>query len=142
MKPSLWLRATSIISFLFAVGHTLGGLKSWSPIGENDVFRAMRSFRFETAGVSRTYLEFYLGFGFILSVYLFLQAVLVWQLATIAKADPLRTRPLIASFFVASVVSAFLSWKFIFAVPAVFSAVIAACFGFTFFLAGKGERAG
>jgi hypothetical protein len=140
MKPSLWLRITSILSLVFAAGHTLGGLKYWSPSGETEVLRAMRSFHFEAEGVSRTYLDFYLGFGYILGVYLFLQAVALWQLAKIAKADPLRVCPLIASFFVTSVVSAFLSWKFIFVVPVVFSLVIAACLGFTFYIAGKGER--
>jgi hypothetical protein len=141
MKPSLMLRITSIISLLFAVGHTLGGQKSWSPIGENDVFRAMKSFRFQTEGVSRTYLDFYLGFGFILGVYLLLQAVLLWQLATIAKTDPLLARPPVASFFVASVASAWLSWTFIFPLPAVFSAVIAVCLGLAFYLAGKRKQA-
>jgi hypothetical protein len=119
MKSSLWLRVTSIMS-------------------DNDVLQAMRSFRFETAGVSRTYLDFYLGFGFILSVYLLLQAVVLWQLATIAKADPLRVRPLIASFFVAAVASALLSWEFIFAVPAALSMVIAACLGVAFYMAKRG----
>jgi hypothetical protein len=135
------LRITSIISLLFAVGHTLGGQKSWSPIGENDVFRAMKSFSFQTEGVSRTYLDFYLGFGFILGVYLLLQAVLLWQLATIAKTDPLLARPPVASFFVASVASAWLSWTFIFPLPAVFSAVIAVCLGLAFYLAGKRKQA-
>jgi len=144
MKPALLLRITSIISLLFAAGHTLGGMNSWSPMGENDVLRAMRSVRFDVEGVSRTYLDFYLGLGFTISVYLLLQAVLLWQLATIAKTDPLRTRPLIVSFFLASAVSAVLSWTLIFAVPAIFSAVIAACLGFAFYTTGmpKGAQQG
>lgn len=137
MKPSLLLRITSIITLLFAVGHTLGGANSWSPAGETDVLRAMRSYHFDAGGVSRTYLDFYLGLGFTISVYLLLQAVLLWQLATIAKVDSVRIRPLIVSFFVASVICAFLSWKLIFAVPAIFCAVIAACLGFTFYAIGK-----
>jgi hypothetical protein len=136
MKPSLLLRTTSVASFLFAGGHTLGGMKSWSPIGENDVLRAMRSFHFDVEGVSRTYLDFYLGFGFVLSVYLLLQAVLLWQLAKIADADPRRTRPLIASFSLASVASGFLSWAFIFPVPVIFNAAIAACLAITFYSSG------
>jgi len=141
MKPALLLRITSIITFLFALLHTLGGTEVWSPAGENDALRAMRSFRFDVEGVNRTYLDFYLGFGFTISVYLFLQAVLLWQLATIAKVDSVRTRPLIVSFFVASLVCAFLSLKFIFAVPAIFAAVIAACLGFTFYATGTGKYA-
>ena len=38
---TLFLRIASIISLLFATGHTLGGLKKWSPMGDNEVLRAM-----------------------------------------------------------------------------------------------------
>jgi hypothetical protein len=133
MKASTVLRITSLITLIFAVGHSLGGMESWSPVGETEVLKAMKSFRFDAEGVTRTYFDFYLGFGLILSVYLFLQAVLLWQLATLAKTEALRLRPLIVSFFMASVVSAGLSWKFIFAVPAISFVVIAAGLGFAFF---------
>jgi hypothetical protein len=139
MKPVLLLRIASIISLLFAVIHTLGGANSWSPVGETDVLRAMRSYHFNAGGVSRTYLDFYLGLGFSVGVFLLLQAVVLWQLATLAKVDPIRIRPMVVSFFVASIVCGFLSWKFIFAAPAIFSAVIAVLLGFTFYAAGKGQ---
>jgi hypothetical protein len=101
----------------------------------------MRSYRFDAGGVSRTYLDFYLGLGFTVSVFLLLQAVLLWQLAAIAQVDSVRIRPLIVSFFVASMGCAFLSWKFIFPVPAIFSVVIAACLGVTFYATGKEKYA-
>ncbi len=115
-----------MISLLFAAGHTLGGRKSWSPIGDNEVLQAMRSFRFDAQGASRTYLDFYLGFGFCLSAYLLLQAALLWQLAKIAQDDPPLVRPLIASFLVAFLGLALVSWKFIFILPVAFFAVLAA----------------
>ncbi|MBV8543468.1 MAG: hypothetical protein JO093_14470 [Acidobacteria bacterium] len=99
----------------------------------------MRSYHFDAGGVSRSYLDFYLGLGFSVGVFLLLQAVLLWQLATIAKVDPIRIRPMVVSFFVASIVSGFLSWKFIFAAPAIFSAVIAILLALTFYAAGKGQ---
>ncbi len=138
MNTTLFLRIASIISLLFAAGHILGGMQSWSPPGETEVLRAMRTFRFDAEGSSRTYLDFYLGFGHMISVYLLLQAALLWQLAAIARADALRVRPSIASFFLASVASAFLSWKFIFAVPVVFSVVLAACLGAAFVTSRRG----
>ena len=100
----------------------------------------MRSFRFDAEGVSRTYLDFYLGFGFIISTYLLLQAVLLWQLAAIVKTDPARVRPLIASFVLASVATAFLSWRFIFTIPVIFSAIIAACLVAAFLVAHRSPR--
>jgi hypothetical protein len=141
MKPLIVLRITSLIALLFAAGHSLGGLESWSPVGETEVLKAMRSFRFDAEGVSRTYFDFYLGFGFILGVYLFLQAILLWQIAELTRTDPSRLRPLIVSFFVASVASAGLSWKFIFAVPAISFAVIAAGLGLALFAASRSKDA-
>ena len=137
MKPALLLRITSVITLLFAVGHSLGGMQSWSPPGETDVLRAMRSYHFDADGVSRSYLDLYLGLGFSITVYLLLQAVLLWQLATIAKVDPIRIRPMIVSLFIASVACAFLSWKFILAVPAIFCVVIAICLALAFYAAGN-----
>ena len=137
MKSSLLLRIASILTLLLAAGHTAGGLDFWSPAGETEVLRAMRSFHFDAAGVSRTYLDFYLGFGFTISVYLFMQAMALWQLASIAKSDALRVRPLIGSFLLASVASAALAWKFIFVVPVVLFTAVAICLGLAFYAAGK-----
>jgi hypothetical protein len=132
VTTSLLLRIASIISLLFAAGHTAGASQSWSPAGETEVLRAMRSFQFTAEGVNRTYWDFHTGFGFIISIYLFLQSVLLWQLAAIAKTDPVRVRPLTASFFLASVASVLVSSRFIFAIPAVFAGLIAVCLGVTF----------
>jgi hypothetical protein len=54
MTTTLWLRISAVISLLFAAGHTLGGLKYWSPMGDNQVLQAMRTVRFDTMGVNRS----------------------------------------------------------------------------------------
>jgi hypothetical protein len=129
MKRTLWLRIASVVSLLFAAGHTVGGTKSWSPIPDNDVFRAMKSFRFDVEGTSRTYADFYVGLGWSLSVFLFLQAVVLWQLASLAKKESIGLRPVIGSFLVASLFLALVSWKYILLPPVLFSAVIAVFLG-------------
>jgi hypothetical protein len=141
MKPTLLLRIASVFTLLLAVGHTAGGLSFWSPAGETEVLRAMRSFRFDAAGVNRTYLDFYLGFGFITGIYLLAQAVALWQLASMAKADPIAVRPLVGSFLVASAVSAFLSWRFFFVLPVISFTAVAACLALAFYAAGKPKDA-
>jgi hypothetical protein len=137
MKAPILLRIAAIISALTAAGHTLGGRQSWSPAGETDVLRAMKTVSYHAQGVDRTYWDFYAGFGFTISVYLVLQAVLLWQLATVARDEPLRVRPLVASFFLATIASGWVAWKFIFAVPVVFSAILAACLGLAFLACGS-----
>ena len=129
MNATLWLRISSIVSLLFSIGHTLGGRKDWSPAGETDVLRAMRTVHYDAMGVSRTYLDFYRAFGFSLGVTMFLQTFVLWQLASLARTQPVQVRPIIAAFALATAAGGLLSLRFLFPVPAVFSFVLAACLG-------------
>ena len=135
MKTSLWLRISSVVALLFVAGHAMGGRKHWSPMGETEVLRAMRDVRFEAMGVSRSYLDFYEGFGHSLTVFMVLEAVLLWQMASLARTDAVRLRPMIAAFVLATIASGVVAWLWIFPIPAVFSAVLAACLAVAFFLA-------
>src|ERR1700675_3953896 len=105
MTTSVWLRISSIIPFLFAVGHTLGGLSKWSPVGDNPVLEAMKDNRFDVMGTSRTYLDFYMGFGYSLSVAQVMLAILLWQLGALARTNALAVRPMIAVIALASAIS-------------------------------------
>jgi len=55
--------------------------------------------------VNRSYLEFYRGFGFLLSVSLLMQTVLLWQLGTVATTDRALARPFVVTFFLMSIAS-------------------------------------
>ena len=123
MTTTIWLRISSIITLLFAAGHTLGGLKYWSPMGDNLVLQAMRSVRFDTMGASRSYLDFYMGFGYSISVTQVMLAILLWQLATLARANAVSVRPMIAVIIMAVVAGAVIAWLCIFPLPALLSLV-------------------
>lgn len=127
LTPTLFLRIASGLTVLYAAGHAMGGTESWSPAGETDVLQSMRTFEFDVMGATRTYMHFYLGFGVYITVLLLLQAVLVWQLASLARVDPRRARPLVGTLSVGSLIGTFVVWRFIFAVPALFSLACAAC---------------
>jgi hypothetical protein len=124
MTTTLLLRIASVISLLFALGHTAGGMKKWSPMGDNDVLKAMTTVHFDVMGTSRSYLDFYMGFGWSLSVALLLQSVLLWQLAYLARADATRAKPVIVTFALATLASGIIAWLFILPVPALFSLVL------------------
>jgi hypothetical protein len=62
-----------------------------------------------------------------LCIYLVLQAVLLWQLGALARADSALARPLIRSFFVASLPIGLVSWAFLFPTPVYFDAALTAC---------------
>lgn len=124
MTTTVLLRISAIISLVFALGHSLGGLKRWSPMGENEVLKAMETVRFDTMGANRTYLDFFMGFGWSLSVAMLLQSVVLWQLASLARTDAAQVRPMIAAFAVATLAGGIIAWQFIFPVPALFSAAL------------------
>ncbi len=124
MTVTLLLRIAAIISLLFTAGHTMGGLKKWSPMGENAVLKAMTDVRFDTMGANRSYFDFFMGFGWSLSVAMLLQSILLWQMATLARTDAASVRPMIAVFALAQLASGIIAWRFIFPVPALFSAVL------------------
>ena len=91
------------------------------------VVEAMREDHFAVVGVSRSYWDFYFGFGLIISVMQLMQAAVLWQLGTLAKTDAARLRPIIAVFCVSLVANAVLSWMYFFAIPVVTAVLIAIC---------------
>ena len=126
MTTTAWLKVSSIIALLFAAGHTLGGLKQWSPMGDNPVLQAMKATRFDTMGANRSYFDFYMGFGYSLSVAQVMLAILLWQLATLARTNAAGVRPMIAVMTLATLAGGVVAWRFIFPVPALFSLALVA----------------
>lgn len=143
MKASLLLRVAAVITFLYFAGHTAG--IPWTPAVGPDampVLEAMKSHTFDVDGFTRTYWDFYFGFGVIISVYVLALAVVLWQLGSLAQTDAVRVRPIIASIFVAFVVNAVVAWKYFFAIPVVVTVAISVCLALAFVMAGRGERIG
>ncbi len=126
MTRTLLLRIASVISLLFTAGHSMGGLKKWSPMGENEVLRSMATVHFDTMGVSRSYLDFFRGFGWSISIAMLLQTALLWQMASLARNNAAQVRPMIVAFALATLASGAIAWRFIFPVPALFCLVLLA----------------
>ena len=121
MTTSILLRIAAVISALFTIGHSMGGLKKWSPMGDNDVLRKMTDVQFDTMGIKRSYLDFFLGFGWSISIAMILQTVLLWQMANVARTNAILVRPMIGIFALEVLVSAIIAWRFLFPIPALFS---------------------
>jgi hypothetical protein len=129
MRTPIALRVASVVSLLLFAGHSAGGLASWSPAGQTAVVDAMKSTQVHVQGFTRSYWQFYIGFGWTLSVYLLAQTVLFWQLASRWQRESASMRPIITLFFAAAVATTILDWVFFFAVPLVMALVIAVCLG-------------
>jgi hypothetical protein len=124
------LRFAAILSLLYALGHSAGF--PWTPsmgVGADTVVRGMRSVRFDVFGTSRTYWDFYQGFGLTLSVLQLLGSVVLWLLARLAPSAPAQVRPFVLAFFVASLAQLVLVVRYFFLPPIVLCVVIAVCLG-------------
>jgi hypothetical protein len=137
MNATLWLRVSAIISLLFTAGHFMGGLKNWSPMGDNPVLQSMRTVRFHIMGLDRSYLDFFLGFGHSLTVSLLLQSVLLWILGDAARTNASYVRPLIAAIAVAVAASGVIASRYILPLPAFFSLALCATLVVAFFTARR-----
>ena len=133
MKTSTLLKIAAVLMFLYFAGHTAGA--PWTPgeaAADVAVVEAMKSDHFPVIGMSRSYWDFYFGFGLIISVMQLFQAVLLWQLGTLAKTDDARLRPIIAVFCLSLIVNAILSWTYFFPIPVVMAVLIAICLALAF----------
>jgi len=142
MKSSTFLRIASVITFLYFAGHTAG--IPWTPAvgpGETPVIEAMKAHSFNVVGSQRTYWDLYFGFGIIISGYLLVQAVVLWQVGSLAKTEPSRVRAIVVSFLVAFVVNAFLSWKYFFVIPLVTATLISVCLALALVFSSRSKAA-
>ena len=125
MTPRRLLRIAAVLSFLYCLGHTAGF--PWTPStgGHTDlVVGGMKSFTFEVFGSTRSYWDFYQGFGLTLTVLQLLGAVVLWLVAGLAADVPARARPFVLAFLVASVAQLVLVVRFFFLPPLVFSVLV------------------
>jgi hypothetical protein len=142
MKAFHFLRVASVITLLYAAGHTAGA--PWTPYtdqGAAAVLDAMKNHRFAAQGFNGTYWDLHVGFGVVISLYLLLQAVVLWQVASLAKTDAVRARPIVVSFLAAFIVNGALAWVYFFLVPVVMSGAVALCLVMALVLAAREREA-
>jgi hypothetical protein len=127
MKAPLLFRIASVLLILFAIGHTLGFRRVDPRWGIDSLIGQLRSTHFAVQGFSRSYWDFFTGFGLFVTILLLLAAIVSWQLGgfpqEVLSAMPLITWSLAICFVSVTV----LSYKYFFIVPVVFSGVIAVC---------------
>ncbi len=88
MKPGLFLRIAAVLTFLHAALHTIGGVFGKVGPGPATVaVDAMKTNQFLLMGHMRSFWDFYRGLGLGATISLTAEAILFWQLASLAKAD-------------------------------------------------------
>ena len=126
-RAPLWLRIAAVIAALYAAGHTAG--MPWTPSQDSPaqaVVAGMRGVHFSAAGSNRSYWDFYQGFGLAISALLAVQAVLLWQLAAVAR-DTGRYRAMAATHLAGFLLLGVIAARYIFALPLWLATGIGAC---------------
>jgi hypothetical protein len=143
MRTTLYLRIAAVLTFIHAALHTIGGMfGAVAPGAMQTAVSAMKGNEFVAMGVTRTFWDFYMGLGLAASVFMTVEAVVFWQLGSLAKADALRLRPVLATFLVGFLAMAVVSYKYFFAGPVITEILIALCLGLAMVAAKQGGREG
>jgi len=127
LKPSILYRITAVLILLFAIGHTVGFLQHDPSWGVDSLLSSMKSIHFNIQGFSRSYWDFFVGFGLFVTLFLLFAAVLAWQLGGVAVETLMRLRVLAWAFALCFAVVTVLTWRFFFAIPLVLSFLITVC---------------
>jgi hypothetical protein len=138
IKPALFLRIAAVLTLIHAVLHTIGGVfGSPDPGPATAAVQAMTTNQFPLMGNTRSYWDFYRGFGLAVTIFLTAEAVVFWQLASLAKTEARRLRPILLTLLVAYATMAVNSYAYFFLGPALAEICIAVCLGLA--IAGVGK---
>jgi hypothetical protein len=135
VKASLFYRIASVLILLLDAGHTSGF--PWSDPAWGVDLGSMRSTHFFIMGFSRTYWDFYVGFGLSISVILLLAVVLAWQLGGLPASSLALLRGTAWTFALCFAAMTVVSWRYIFILPIAFNIVITLCLTAAAWLSGK-----
>jgi hypothetical protein len=136
-----WLRAASVLTLLLAAGHTLG--MPWTPDRTERgaaLVAALRAHTFEVMRSTRSYWDFYQGFGITIGVALLALAILLWQIGGVARHDARLVRPLVATVLVTFAAFAVLDVVYFFAVPLALALLCAALVAVAWWGCGAASR--
>jgi|SRR5262245_3866745 len=127
MKASIFYRIAAVLLLLFAVGHTLGFRQSDPTWGVDALLASMRSIHFDVMGFNRTYWDLFVAAGFTVGVLYLFAAILAWQLGGLPAATLALMRGTAWAFAVCFAAITFVSWRYLFIIPIVFSILITLC---------------
>ena len=112
---------------LFDVGHTVGFLQSDPKWGVDALLGSMRSIHFDLQGFSRSYWDFFVGFGLLFTVFLLFAAVLALQLSSLPAETLARMRGAAWALALCFAAVTALTCRYFFLAPIVFSVLITVC---------------
>jgi hypothetical protein len=127
LKASVLYRVASIFLLLFAAGHTFGYRRVDPQWRVDSVVASMHTIHFDVQGFSRSYWDFYTGFGLFVTVFLLFAVFLAWRFGGLPAQTLAQMRGIAWAFALCFVAVTVLSWSYFFIVPVIFSSVVTIC---------------
>jgi hypothetical protein len=120
-------RLASCVLVLYAIGHTAGAVISTPRLGAaaDAVATTMKSVHFDAQGFEVSWYGFYLGFGWFVSLFFILSAVISWHIGGLPMRDRAGLAAITWSLCLSYVGSVAIAWKCLFAAPIAFSSIVA-----------------
>jgi hypothetical protein len=137
MKASLFYRIAAVLLLLFAAGHTLGFRQSDPAWGIDTLLGSMRSIHFDVQGFNRTYWDLFVAAGFSVGLFYLFAAVLAWQLGGLPSETLAGMRVTVWALALCFAGITVVSWRHLFLIPIVFSALITVCLTVAAWLSAK-----
>lgn len=140
MNSSLFLRIAAVLTLIHSILHTVGGVFGKPlPGPAEQAVGAMKSYHFTLMGNPRTYWDFYMGLGLGITIFLTVEAIVFWLLASLARTESARLRPIISVFALGYVAFAINSFRFFFMAPVIAEVLIAICLVLATIMAKQGS---
>jgi hypothetical protein len=137
LKPAIFYRIASVLLLLFAALHTFGFRQTDPQWGVDSLISLMRSTHFNILGTSRTYWDFFVGFGFFFTIFLVFTAILAWQLGSLSRETLVAMRGTAWALVICFAAVTIVGFRYAFLVPIVFSILILACLTVAAWLSAK-----
>jgi hypothetical protein len=131
MRYPLLFRIAAVVLALFFAGHTFGGMimqKSMGPASDV-VFASMKTVHFDFNGSSRTWYDFWFGFGLTASVFLAFSTFASWHFGRLPASAWPAVGSLVWGLCAACGALSALSFLYFFVGPGLFGAVAALLIG-------------
>jgi hypothetical protein len=130
MNASVLLKIAAVFILLFGVGHSLGypWVGNITEAQQAALMNAIQANAAVTMGFMRSYADFHVGFGWFISIFFLVQAIVVWRLALLLGAQPAMVKFFSGLFAVQYLATLVLDYCFFFWAPIISAALVAACF--------------
>ena len=127
MTSKLLYRIAAVLLLLFAGLHTFGFSKIDPAWGVDSLIAQLRQATFLAQGQTRSYWDFYIGFGLSVSAWQLLAAAVAWELGGLPSETLARIPVIRWGLVLAMVATTWLSWRYFFPAPLIFSVLVTLC---------------